>query len=71
MILFLLSTGFVYWITKWKFIKILMCVVLLIWLAEIAFFIGTLIGVIPHLTNMSSDLFGLLHQLMSGLSVAL
>lgn len=71
MILFLLATGFVYWITKWKFIKIVMCVLLIIWLAEIAFCIGTLIGVAPTLMNKSLDLFDLSHQLMSELPVTL
>ena len=52
MLLFLLATGFVYWITKWKFVKILMCVVIVMWLAQIAFCVGTIIGVAPDLMNL-------------------
>lgn len=60
MLLFLLATGFVYWVTKWRFIKILMCVVLVMWLAEIAFCVGTFIGLAPYLMNMSSNLFDII-----------
>lgn len=63
MFLFLLATGFVYWITKWRFVKILMGVVLVIWLAEIAFCVGTFIGLAPDLMNMSSDFFDMLNEM--------
>ena len=52
MLLFLLATGLVYWITKWKNTKILMCVVIVMWLAQIAFCVGTIIGVAPDLMNL-------------------
>ena len=52
MLLFLLATGLVYWITKWRFAKILMCVVLVMWLAQITFRVGTIIGVAPDLINL-------------------
>ena len=52
MLLFLLATGLVYWITKWRFAKILMCVVLVMWLAQITFCVGTIIGVAPDLINL-------------------
>ena len=63
MLLFLLATGFVYWITKWKFAKILMCVVIVMWLTQIAFCVGTIIGVAPDLMYISSDFFGMLNEL--------
>ena len=52
MLLFLLATGLVYWITKWKFVKILACVVIVMWLTQIAFCVGTIIGVAPDLINL-------------------
>lgn len=52
MLLFLLVTGFVYWITKWRFVKILMCVVIVMWLAQITFCVGTIIGVGPELMKL-------------------
>ena len=52
MLLFLLATGLVYWITKWRFDKILMRVVLVMWLTQIAFCVGTIIGVVPDLMNL-------------------
>ena len=52
MLLFLLATGLVYWITKWKFAKVLMCVVIVMWLTQIAFCVSTFIGVAPELMNM-------------------
>ena len=52
MLLFLLATGLVYWITKWRFAKILMCVVIVMWLVQIAFVVGTVIGVEPDLMNL-------------------
>ena len=52
MLLFLLATGLVYWITKWRFAKTLMCVVLVMWLTQIAFVVGTIIGVAPDLINL-------------------
>ena len=52
MLLFLLAIGLVYWITKWKFVKILACVVIVMWLAQIAFCVGTIIGVAPELMNL-------------------
>ena len=63
MLLFLLATGFVYWITKWRFAKTLMCVVLVMWLVQIAFCVGTIIGVAPNLMNISSDFFDMLNKL--------
>ena len=56
MLLFLLFTGFVYWITKWRFGKILMCVVLVMCLAQIAFCVGTIIGVVPDFMNLLGGL---------------
>ena len=52
MLLFLLAIGLVYWTTKWKFAKILMCVVIVMWLAQIAFCVGTIIGVVPDLMKL-------------------
>ena len=52
MFLFLLAIGLVYWITKWKFAKILMCVVMVMWSAQIAFCVGTIIGVAPDLMDL-------------------
>ena len=52
MLLFLLVTGFVYWLTKWKFLKFIMAVILILWLAQISFIIGTFIGVAPDLMNL-------------------
>lgn len=52
MLLFLLATGFVYWLTKWKFLKFIMAVILILWLAHISFIIGTIIGVAPELMNL-------------------
>lgn len=52
MLLFLLATGLVYWITKWRFAKILACVVIVMWLAQIAFCVGTIIGVAPDLMKL-------------------
>ena len=63
MLLFLLATGLVYWITKWKFAKLLMCVVIVMWLTQIAFCVGTFIGLLPDLMNMSSDFFDMLNEL--------
>ena len=56
MLLFLLATGLVYWITKWRFAKILMCVVLVMWLAQIAFCVGTIIGVVPDLMKIVGEM---------------
>ena len=56
MLLFLLAIGLVYWITKWRFAKILMCVVIVMWLTQIAFCVGTIIGVAPDLINLLGGL---------------
>ena len=56
MLLFLLVIAFVYWITKWKFVKILACVVIVMWLTQIAFCVGTIIGVAPDLINLLGGL---------------
>ena len=52
MLLFLLATGLVYWITKWRFAKTLMCVVIVMWLTQIAFCVGTFIGLAPDLMKI-------------------
>ena len=52
MLLFLLATGFVYWLTKWKFLKFIIAVILILWLSQIIFIISNIIGVAPELMKL-------------------
>ena len=60
MLVSLLVIGLLYLLTKWRFLKIVMSVILVAWLAEIAFCIGALISAGPTLMNMLSELINML-----------
>lgn len=52
MLIFLLVLALIYFLTKSGIVKTIMNVVLWLWLVEIAFGVGILIGVLPNLIKL-------------------
>lgn len=52
MLIFLLVLALIYFLTKSGIVKTIMNVVLWLWLVEIAFGVGILIGVFPNLIKL-------------------
>ena len=60
MLMTLIILGLVYYLTNWRFLKIVIGVVFVGFLVEVAFCIGVIITVGPNLMNMLSDLINML-----------
>lgn len=60
MLVSLLIVCLIYWLTKWRFLKTIIGVLLVLWLACVAFGVGIFITVGPTLFDMLSELIKML-----------
>lgn len=60
MTMFLLFLQVLYTLTNWKWVKTVLGVFFVIWLAEIALATGILISILPSLMDMLSELIKML-----------
>ena len=60
MLVFLLFFQVLYTLTNWKWVKTVLAIFFVLWVAEIVFCIGLVFTILPNLMNMLSELINML-----------